>query len=259
MNSNKTKNHERTLKLIAEAQAGNSRAENDLIKAYASYVEFMVKKYSKKTEIKDDDDLRSCVLMGLLEGIRKFDPSRNVSFMYFAHIWMKKRIFLEEADFRFIRVPVNQKVFYDNYSKELNNMEAEEYDVDSIDLNRFLTIENTNTHFFTELSKYDDESGLFELPEKLLYHRNSEDFKAEEDKLSLEVLKTTINNVLKEFNAKEIYIIERLFGLNNTEKLSSEQIAINLNVTKVNITFTKTRVIRMLRHASLSNRLLAGI
>jgi len=259
MDSNKTKNQKQTLELIALAQAGNSRAENDLILAYSSYVEFMVKKYSNKTEIKDDDDLRSCILIGLLESIRKFDPSRNVSFMYFAHIWMKKRIFLEEASFRFIRVPVNQKVFYDNYSRELNNMPAEDYDAEDIDLKRYLTIENTTTHYFTELSKYDDESGLFELPEKLLYHRNSEDFKADEDKLSLEVLKTNINNVLKNFNAKEVYIIERLFGLNNTEKLSSEQIAINLNVTKVNITFTKTRVIRMLRHASLSNKLLAGI
>jgi DNA-binding CsgD family transcriptional regulator len=43
------------------------------------------------------------------------------------------------------------------------------------------------------------------------------------------------------------------------ELLSSEEIAANLKVTKVNITFTKTRIIRMLRHSSLSNKILNGI
>jgi hypothetical protein len=49
------------------------------------------------------------------------------------------------------------------------------------------------------------------------------------------------------------------FGLNGRELLSSEEIAANLKVTKVNITFTKTRIIRMLRHSSLSNKILNGI
>jgi DNA-directed RNA polymerase specialized sigma subunit len=47
----------------------------------------------QKTEIKEDDDLRSYVNQGLLDGIRKFDPKRGSKF-YFAHIWMKKNIFL---------------------------------------------------------------------------------------------------------------------------------------------------------------------
>jgi DNA-directed RNA polymerase specialized sigma subunit len=75
------------------AQAGNSRSEDKLILIYASYVNFMVRQYSK--EIKEDDDLRSYVNQGLLDGIRKFDPKRGSKFIYFAHIWMKKNIFLE--------------------------------------------------------------------------------------------------------------------------------------------------------------------
>ena len=72
-------------------------------------------------------------------------------------------------------------------------------------------------------------------------------------------LRGNINQVLEDFNEKEVYIIEHLFGLNSVERLSAEQIAKNLNVTKVNITFTKTRVIRMMRHSSLSNKLINGI
>jgi DNA-binding CsgD family transcriptional regulator len=56
--------------------------------------------------------------------------------------------------------------------------------------------------------------------------------------------------VLANFNQKEIYIIEHLLG-SMERLLSSEEIAANLKVTKVNITFTKTRIIRMLRHSSV--------
>jgi hypothetical protein len=70
-----------------------------------------------KKQIKEDDDLRSYVNQGLLDGIRKFDPKRGSKFIYFAHIWMKK-IYFGEASYRFIRIPVNQKVFYDSHVKE---------------------------------------------------------------------------------------------------------------------------------------------
>jgi RNA polymerase sigma factor (sigma-70 family) len=259
MSSDPNKTNKKTLELIALAQKGSSRAENDVIKMYTPYVEFMVKKYSKKTEIKDDDDLRSCIFLGMLDSIRKFDPNRNVSFMYFAYIWMKKRIFLEEPTYRFIRIPVNQKIFYDTYIKNKKEKEEWEIDMTEAELQRFMTVDNTSTTYFTELSTYDSISGLYELPEKLLYHRNNNAFNNIEDSLSINVLKTNINKVLKKFNKKEKYIIEHLFGLNKVERLCSEQIAKNLNVTKVNITFTKNRVIKMMRHASLSNKLLDSI
>jgi DNA-directed RNA polymerase specialized sigma subunit len=67
-------------------------------------------------------------------------------------------------------------------------------------------------------------------------------------------IEINIQQVLANFNQKEIYIIEHLF---NGRELSSEEIAANLKVTKVNITFTKTRIIR--RHSSLSNKILNGI
>jgi DNA-directed RNA polymerase specialized sigma subunit len=39
----------------------------------------------KKTEIKEDDDLRSYVNQGLLDGIRKFDPKRGSKFILRPH------------------------------------------------------------------------------------------------------------------------------------------------------------------------------
>jgi DNA-directed RNA polymerase specialized sigma subunit len=115
--------HSRNTGIDKSAQAGNSRSEDKLILIYASYVNFMVRQYSKKTEIKEDDDLRSYVNQGLLDGIRKFDPKRGSKFIYFAHIWMKKNIF-GEASYRFIRIPVNQKYSTTRMSKNVQQQSS---------------------------------------------------------------------------------------------------------------------------------------
>jgi RNA polymerase primary sigma factor len=250
------------LELLKKAKAGDSRAENKLVIIYKPYVEFMVRSYSKKTEIKDDDDLRSYIFLGLLEGIRKFDPTRGAKFIYFAHTWMKKNIFLGEGVHRFIRVPVNQKIFYDDYVKEMNADEFNELEKIEEDVRKYLIIENTKTELFTDLvtvTNEDDEGEAKQIPENLIQTATITVFEEEEKAISLEVLKANIQKVLSAFTDKEIYIITHLYGLNGSPIMSSEQIAENLNVTKVNITFTKTRIIRMLRHNSLSNQILSGI
>ena len=250
------KDTEEILNLVASAQKGSSRSENELVKIYAPYVEYMVRKYSKKTDIKCDEDLRSYINLGLLDGIRKFNPNKNTRFIYFAHIWMKKNIFLGEASYRFIKLPSNQKIFYDKF---LKNQKKEDGFVESeADHKRFITIKNSSTGVFTDyIGNAVDEA--YEFPDKLLMNKNEEEFNKLETYDSFAVLKNNIKQVLSEFTDKEIYIINNIFGLGGFRAISVEQIASNLGVTKVNITFTKTRVIRMLRHQSLSNRLLDGL
>jgi DNA-directed RNA polymerase specialized sigma subunit len=53
----------------------------------------MVRQYSKKQRSKKTT-IYDRTSKGLLDGIRKFDPKRGSKFIYFAHIWMKKNIFL---------------------------------------------------------------------------------------------------------------------------------------------------------------------
>ena len=143
---------------------------------------------------------------------------------------------------------------------ELKNKEnSREYDATNPEFRRFIAIEDTQTAVFTELQQYNEELSEYEFPEKILFHKSSEEFSKGEEMDSNDILKLNINAVLSEFNEKEIYIMEHLFGLNNAEKMSSEQIAKNLGVTKVNITFTKNRVIRLMRHTSMSNQLLNGV
>jgi hypothetical protein len=75
-----------------------------------------------------------------------------------------------------------------------------------------MALENTKTDFFTDLVTFDVESGLQELPEHLLHQTNIKTFNEDEETLSLDVLKSNIQQVLANFNQKEIYIIEHLWA-----------------------------------------------
>ena len=264
------KDTEEILDLIRQAQAGDSRSEGKLIIHFSTYIQYMIKRYSKRTEIKEDDDLESYIKIGLLEAIRTFKFNKNIKFSSWAFIWMKKNIFLSEVEHRFIKIPINQKTFYTKFQEDLiiffdslndtyGNVPDEIYESIDKDIDRYHLLYNSSTQLFTDLMQLDEESGIYEIPENMLLQHSLENLNEAEDKYSYEILKSNVNKVLKTFNEKEVYIIERLYGLNGQDQMSSEQIAINLNVTKVNITFTKTRVIRMLRHSSFSNQLLNGI
>ena len=260
MDTTKFKDSKYILDLLKSAQSGSSRAENKLAIIYIPYVDYMVRKYSNKTDIKDDGDLRAYINLGLLDGIRKFNPNKNTRFIYFAHIWMKKNIFLGEMSHRFIRIPINQKIFYSKFLKKYKDIEDSIYfEENDANIQRFLVIKESQTSVFSSHMRYIDEQGVYEFPEKLLADTTEGEYKKLEDKDSLAVLRENIKEVLTSFSDKEVYILNNVFGLNGHRAISIDQIAQNLGVTKVNITFTKTRVIQMLRHQSLSNSLLEGL
>jgi hypothetical protein len=85
-----------------------------------------------------------------------------------------------------------------------------------------MALENTKTDFFTDLVTFDVESGLQE-PQHLLHQTNIKP-STKMKRPFLDVLKSNIQQVLANFNQKEIYIIEHLLG-SMGELLSSEEIA----------------------------------
>ena len=146
------------LAALEQAQAGNSRSEGFIIEHYSSYIDYMVRRYSKKTAIKDDDDLRSYIMMGLLEAIRKYDSSMNTLFIYFAHTWMKKYIFMSEPVHRFIKLPANQTAFYNKLKKSsANNFEEE---MDEKDLQALATISSSFVSMFTDLCPTEEDGEI---------------------------------------------------------------------------------------------------
>jgi len=239
------KDSSKILKLIKSAQNGDTRAENELVKIYEPYIDYMVSMYSKKTLIKEDDDLRSYIYMGLIEGIRRFNPNKNTRFIYFAHIWMKKHIFIGEGDYSIIRIPANQKIFYEKFLKEHENTDKEIIKkLDNADIIKFINIKNTKPKFLPDIKNFNTDKGLVQ-----------EDKEQENN----ELLKHNINKALAQFEANDIFIIEHTFGLNGKSILNIEEMAEELEVSKVYISAVKIKVIKLLRHSSFYSILFKGM
>jgi hypothetical protein len=94
----KPKRHSEILELI---KAPSSRSEDKLILIYASYVNFMVRQYSKK---RDQRRRRFTIVRqpGLLDGI---SSTQNVVLVYLLRPHMdEKKILSWRASYRFIRI-----------------------------------------------------------------------------------------------------------------------------------------------------------
>ena len=241
----KFKDSPKILKLIEASQNGDTKAEGELVSIYQPYVKYVIKTYSKKTLIKDDDDLRSYIYMGLLDGIRKFDPKRNTTFIYFAHIWMKKHIFIGEADYSLIKIPANKKIFYDKFLKKYEDIDKDiQYDLEHKDILKFINIQNTKARSLTDLKSFNSDLGLI--------HED----KIKED---TELLKHNLNKALSSFSIEDIFVIEHTFGLNNKPILNIKEIADELEVSKVYVSAVKIKVIKLLRHSSFYSIIFKGM
>jgi hypothetical protein len=124
---------------------------------------------------------------------------------------MKKNIFLGEASYRFIRIPVNQKVFYDLHVKERAAAELLIQSIATVTVKKVHGVRKYKTDFFTDLVRNIAESGL-QSSQSIYYTRQTSKPSTKMKRLSLDVLKSNIQQVLANFNQKEIYIIEHLLG-----------------------------------------------
>ena len=241
-----------TMDNIEKAREGDERAYSALLSMYSEYIDYMCNKYSANTDIDDDDDLRAIILMGFLEGVNRYDPSKNTKFIYFTHTWMKKLIFSEASKYyRHIRLPVNQQIFKEKFEGLCNSVEDYVADEDATYI-RFRALKETETSRFSALNAAsgDSDSNI----EDNITADGVETTKERDKKLAI-----NIDKVLRKFPPDERSVIEYTFGLGGKALLSSSEIAEELGITKLSVGTIKTRVVRLLRHASLSGLILKNM
>jgi len=256
----------KTNDLIDQSRNGDNKATTELLSMYSEYIDYMVKRYSNKTHIKDDDDLRSIIQIGFLEGIKRYDPDKKTKFIYFAHNWMKKLIFSESNKYyRLIRLPVNQSNFQKDFQKkypDIEDLEMSLYKSENVlDLHihdknylKFRQLEDTVACNFIDKNFYEEEFDSNSALDTTLIVE-PETFKKEVNS----ILKCNIAKVLSIFNVEETYILEHAFGLNGKPKISIDQISIDLQMSAINIINIKNKIIRLLRHNSFRDILFNGL
>ena len=140
--------------LIELIKAGDEIAAKEFFNIFSNFIEGIVRKYSKKTNIKDDDDLRSYIYISYYYAILNFDPKKHTQFKNYAYYWVKKVIFSEEQKFRLIKIPINQKLFFDSVIKKYKNGAENYYDhLSDDDMLKIRAVETTTTFLFKRVAQ----------------------------------------------------------------------------------------------------------
>ena len=241
--------------LVKQIKTGNERAAIKFYSIFKNFIEGIVRKYSGKTAIKDDNDLRSYICISYYYAILNFDPLRHTQFKNYAYYWIKKVVFSEEQKFRTIKIPINQKIFFDAIIKEYKNKDENYYDyLSNKDIIKIRVVENTHTLLFSSFGT-DDEPDPDR--EDLVCKKSEEKIENETiKKEEQEKLRYNINVVLTNFNTEERLIIEHSFGLNGKKLLDTNELASFLDVSNSTLLSKKNRIIKLMRHTSLTEYLL---
>lgn len=249
--------------LVKKIQQGDELATLRFFKIFKSYIEGIVRKYSMKTNIKDDNDLRSYIRIGFYKAALYFNENMNTQFKNYAFFWVKKLIFSEEQKFRIIKLPINQKIFYDNMITTINDANGDYVtNISASDRRQMDIITSTEVHVFSDFvytssSSCNDSSSIMYSEDHEAYkiNKSSTTDNDMEKKADYEKLNYNINVMLANFSSLEKEIIEYTYGLNDRPEMHTHALAVKLNISDSTLLSKKNKLIRMMRHSSLTDHL----
>ena len=107
---------EEEIKLAKRIQQGDTKAENELVKANLRFVISVAKSYQRKgLDLVDLIQEGNC---GLITAARKYNPDKNIKFISYAVWWIRQAIIKAISDqCRTVRVPMSQIVNMNKISK----------------------------------------------------------------------------------------------------------------------------------------------
>jgi len=235
---------EEELELIKSAKAGDVVAKETLIKKNLRFVVSVAKQYSNMgVEL---TDLISEGNIGLMKAIDYFDETKGFKFISYAIWWIRQSILLSiENNSRLIKIPSNKIHLYNKIKKEYYLLEQLLERNPSIkELSEKLNIsENTiielNNLFYNKISSIDEnENENDNINDKYNNITNiiSKSInKSTDNNLDIESLDIKINNFLDILSQKEKKVIIDYYGLNKNYPKTFEEIAFNMNLSKMRI------------------------
>lgn len=106
------RDRERTLALIRRAQAGDTQAEDVLVRESEALCVSVASRYIERACGRLElEDLIQLARLGLLQAIRRFDPSRDCALSTYAVGWMKQRVTRAIGNSELIRRPIHRQLF----------------------------------------------------------------------------------------------------------------------------------------------------
>lgn len=221
---------------------GISEKEKDKIKAKIINANLrFVFKTAKKYSRNDPDIFEELICAGnegLLVGLEKFKPSKNVRFLSYAGWWCLQRILKEMSKMRIVSLPVWKQQLSSRIQKATENRETD------------LTFEELKIEF-PDISEKD----LRELfnTKYLTYYLDdmTDDPSFEIDPIGTEVEvrmdRERIHAIIEKLPSPHREIVELSYGISDGEEVTNANIAKQLNISKEQLREYKKEALSLLR------------
>lgn len=222
----------------AISEKGKSKIKDTIIKSNLRFVFKTAKKYSKN----DPDIFEELIAAGnegLLVGLEKFKPSKNVRFLSYAGWWVLQRILKEMSKMRIVSLPIWKQQLSARIQKATENREVD------------LTFDELKKEFPDISDK--DLRELFNT-KYLTYYLDdiTDDPSFEIDPIGTEVEvrmdRERIHKIIAKLPSPHREIIELTYGTNDGDEMTNANVAKQLNLSKEQLRECKKEALDLLKH-----------
>ena len=241
-----------------EAREGNQQSFRKLIESNLRFVVSMAKKYARSGypmhELINEGNL------GLIEAARRFDPDRDVRFITYASWWIRQAILAAIAHFgQVFSVPPKLKHELYRFQTKVSRLTQEMGHRPSVDeISEQLEMKETDVRGMMEavpgevsLSASLGEDSDFQIQD-LIADPNIEPL---DKALMARSFERQLGELLDQLDEKELFIIERRFGLKDDEPQTLAELGEKLNLSRERIRQIQARALEKLRRSQRARQL----